>query len=205
MDEASKVVLDITISLDGFIARPDDDVSRLHEWLFSGDTPSGRDDFFSLSPESAKVFDELVETTGSIITGRRTYGLVGGWGGSHPVADRVVVISHDVPSDVPEGPTTFTFVTEGVATAVEQAKKAAGAKNVYLLGGPSVVQECLRAGLVDQVMLHVVPVLLGEGIRLFDDLGDDDIELEPTRVVDAPGVTHLGFRVDRRLAREETA
>lgn len=197
MGDASKVVLDITTSLDGFVARPDDDVSRLHEWLFSGDTPSGHNDLFRLSRESAQVFDELVDTTGAIVTGRRTYDVVGGWGGEHPVADRVVVISHDVPSDVPEGPTTFTFVTEGIGTAVEEAKAAAAEKNVYLMGGPSVAQECLRAGLVDRIMLHVIPVLLGEGIRLFDNLGADDIELEQTRVVEAPGVTHLEFRVAR--------
>lgn len=144
------------------------------------------------------MFDELVETTGSILTGRRTYDVTSGWGGEHPVADRVVVVSHHVPNEVPEGPTTFTFVTEGVEVAVAEAKEAAGDKNVYLLGGPSVARECLREGLVDRIMLHVVPVLLGEGIRLFDDLGEEDIELQPTTVVEAPGVIHLEFRVDLR-------
>lgn len=191
----SKIVLDITVSLDGFIAPPNDDVSRLHEWLFNGDTPSKYNDFFNLSKESAKVFDELVRTTGSIITGRRTYDLAGGWGGSVPVNDTVFVLSHDIPKDIPQGSTTFTFVMDGIESAVRQAKKAAGQKNVYLVGGANVAQQCIKAGLVDEMMLHVVPVLLGKGSRLFDNLGNDKIKLEQTKVVEAPGVTHLGFQI----------
>jgi len=186
------VILDITMSLDGFIAGPRDDVSRLHEWLFNGNTPSKYTTFAKLSKESAKVFDELVEMTGSIITGRRTYELSDRWGGSHPVNDSVFVLSHDVPKDVPKGSTTFTFVTDGIESAVKQAKEAAGKKNVYLMGGASVVQQCVRAGLVDEMMIHLVPVLLGDGIRLF---GGDPIELKPMKVVAAPGVTHLRVQV----------
>ena len=188
----SNVVLDITISLDGFIAPPDDDVSRLHEWLFNGDTPSKYNDFFKLSKESAKVFDELVETTGSVITGRRTYDLTGGWGGNVPVSDKAFVLSHNVPKDIPQGSTTFIFVMDGIESAVRQAKEAAGEKNVYIVGGASVAQQCINAGLLDEMTLHIVPVLLGKGIRLFD---NQKAELEQTRVVQAPGVTHLGFRV----------
>jgi dihydrofolate reductase len=194
----SKVILAITMSLDGFIAGPNDDVSRLHDWLFSGKTPSRYSSFFKLSKESAKVFDELVKTTGSIITGRRTYDLTGGWGGSHPVIDSVFVLSKDVPNEVPAGSTTFTFVADGIESAVRQAKKAAGKKNVYLMGGANVVQQCIKAGILDEMMLHIVPVLLGGGgVRLFDHLEDTHIELEQAGVVEAPGVTHMRFRVVR--------
>ena len=191
-----KVVLDITMSLDGFIAGPHDEVKTpLHQWLFNGDVPSKYNSFFKLSKESAKVFDELVKTTGSIITGRRTYDLTGGWGGSHPVSNSVFVLSHDIPKDVPEGSTAFTFVSDGIESAVKQAKKAAGKKNVYLMGGANVVQQCIKAGLVDEMMIHLVPVLLGDGIRLFDNLGGQQIELKQTEVIEAPDVTHLRFRV----------
>lgn len=191
----SKIVLDITLSLDGFIAGPNDDVARLHEWLFNGDTPSQYTDFVKLSKESAEVFDEFIRTTGSIIAGRRTYDLSDGWGGNHPANDRVFVLSRDIPNDIPQGPTTFTFVTDGIESAVRQAKEAAGGKNVYLMGGAGVAQQCIRAGLLDEMTLHLVPVLLGKGIRLFDNLGDDRLEFEQTTIVEAPGVAHLGFRI----------
>jgi dihydrofolate reductase len=191
----SKVVLDITVSLDGFIAPPNDDTSRLHAWLFNGDTPSKYSDTFKMSEASAKVFDDLVRTTGSIITGHRTYDLTGGWGGSHPVNDKVFVLSHDIPQDVPRGSTTFTFVTDGIESAVRQAKEASDEKDVYLMGGADVVQQCIKAGLVDEIMLHVVPLLLVKGIRLLENLGNTRIELEQTNVIEAPEVTHLGFRI----------
>jgi dihydrofolate reductase len=190
-----KVIIDITMSLDGFIAGPNDDVERLHNWLFSGNTPSAYSNYVKLSKQSAEVFDELVKTTGSIITGRRTYDLTGGWNGSHPVNDSVFVVSHDVPKNIPEGSTTFTFVTDAIESAVKQAKKAAGNKNVYLMGGADVAQQCIKAGLVDEMMIHLVPVLLGDGIRLFDNIGVKPIELEQTRILEASGVSHLRFRV----------
>jgi dihydrofolate reductase len=190
----AKVALDISMSLDGFIAGPNDDVSRLHDWLFSGDTPNRYSDFFKLSKENAKVFDELVETTGSIITGRRTYDITGGWGGSHPVNNSVFVLSKEIPKNIPAGSTTFTFVTDGIESAVKQAKSAAGKKNVYLMGGANVVQQCIKAGLLDEMMIHLVPVLLENGIRLFDNLGTEQFELEEERIIKAPGVTHLKFR-----------
>jgi dihydrofolate reductase len=110
----AKVVLDISMSLDGFVAGLSDTVkSPLHDWLFNGDTPSKYNDFLKLSKKSAKVFDELVRNTGSIITGRRTYNITGGWGGSHPVNDSVFVLSHDTPSSIPDGSTTFAFHNRG--------------------------------------------------------------------------------------------
>ena len=191
----ANVILDITMSLDGFIARPNDDVSRLHDWLFNGDIPSAFSNSIKLSKESAKVFDELAKNTGAIIAGRKTYEVASGWGGSHPFPNvPMFVLSHNVPKNVPQGSTRFTFVTDGIESAVKQAKKAAGKKNVYVLGGASVAQQCLTAVLLDEMMIHVVPVLLGNGIRLFDHLGTEQIELESTRVIESPGVTHLRFR-----------
>ena len=192
----ANVVLDITMSLDGFIAGPHDEVkSPLHQWVFNGDVPSKYNSYFKLSKESAKVFDELVKTTGSIITGHRTYNITNGWGGSHPVSDKVFVLSHNVPKDIPSGSTTFTFVTDGIESAVKQAKKAAGDRNVYLMGGANIVQQCIKAELVDEMMIHLVPVLLTNGIKLFDNVENKQIDLEEEKIIKAPGVTHLKFRV----------
>jgi dihydrofolate reductase len=192
----AKVIFNMSMSLDGFIAGPSDDVERLHDWLFSGNTPSAYNEFFKLSKQSATVFDELIKTTGAIIAGRRTYDIVGGWGGSHPFHGvPLFVVSSDVPKEVPKGTTPFTFVTDGIESAIRQAKAAAAKKNVYVLGGADVAQQCLRAGLLDEIAIDLVPVLLGDGIRLFEHLGTEPIELSRTRVVEAPGVTHLRFRV----------
>ena len=191
-----KIILDITVSLDSFIAEPNDDVSRLHHWLFNGDVPSAYSDFPELSKESAEVFDEPAKNTGAIIAGRKTYEVSGGWGGNHPFPNvPMFVLSADVPRNVPKVSTPFTFVTNGIESAVKQAIKAAGKKNVYVLGGASIAQQCLKAGLLDEMMIHLVPMLLGSGIRLFDNLGDEQIELEQTKVVEAPGVMHLKFKV----------
>jgi dihydrofolate reductase len=104
------------------------------------------------------------------------------------------VVTHHVPDDVPQGEATYTFVTDGVESAVEQAKKVAGDRYVSLMGS-AVPQQCVRAGLLDEIQVHLVPVLLGGGVRLFDHLGTDRVDLEVLRVVDAPGVTHLRYRV----------
>ena len=96
---------------------------------------------------------------------------------------------------VPQGESTFTFVTDGVESAIKQAKTAAGDKNVYVVGGANVAQQCIKAGLLDEMRIHLVHVLFGGGVRLFDHLGTEQNELERTKVIDSPGVTHLIFRV----------
>jgi dihydrofolate reductase len=124
---------------------------------------------FKLSSSSAEVFERLVESAGAVVTGRRTYDIAGAWGGNGPVPGLpVFVVTHNVPEHVPQGESRYTFVTDGVESAIEQAKAAAGDK--YVLGG---------------------------GVRLFDQLGSESIELETIQVVDSPGVTHLRFRVVR--------
>ena len=191
----SKVSLDISMSLDGFVARPDDDPGPIHDWLFSGDTVSPGGGFFKTAGASTQVLNEYLETTGVIVTGRRTYDLTGGWSGNHPVGDGpVFVVTHSPPDTVPDGRTSFTFV-DGVQAAVEQAERAAGDKEVSVMGGASIARQCLRAGLLDEVQIHLAPVLLAKGIRLIDELEGNELRLEPTRVLDAPGVTHLRYRV----------
>jgi dihydrofolate reductase len=191
----SKSVLYMSMSLDGFITGPDDGAGqglgsggeRLHDWLGDGDGDGVAG--FRPSGLSGEIFDELM-ATGAVLVGRRTFDLAGRWDGDH----------HGVPIFVPtrgEPPAPASdlvnYVTDGIESAMSQAKRAAGDANV-LVHGADVAQSCLRAGVLDELEVHLIPVLLGAGRPLFGDLVEH-IELELTRVVDAPGVTHLRFRV----------
>lgn len=208
----AKVIVALTMSLDGFIAGPDDQVEQplgaggkaLFDWYFTGDTPVRQYQEaeargvgvppFKLDKSSARVFEELIAGGGAVVTGRRTYDIANAWGGNGPLPGLpLFVVTHHEPQDVPQGESLYTFVTDGVESAVEQAKAAAGDKYVSLMGA-SVPQQCLRAGLLDEIQIHLVPLLLGDGVRLFDHLGGP-VELETMEVVDAPGVTHLRFKV----------
>ena len=191
-----RVLLDISISLDGFIARQDDDPGPIHDWFFTGDVQNPDNPVFRTAPESAGQIEAALSETGAIISGRRTYDLVDGWGGNHPVTGvPVFVVTHAPPASVPEGATQFAFA-DGVEVAVEQARAAAGERNVVVMGGVSIARQCLEAGLLDELSIHVTPVLLGRGIPLFGDL-DREVTLEQTAVTPAPGVTHLRYRVVR--------
>ncbi|MDQ3286624.1 MAG: dihydrofolate reductase family protein, partial [Actinomycetota bacterium] len=124
----------------------------------------------------------------------RTFDLTNGWGGRHPLDVPVSVVTHTVPQEwVFEG-SPFTFVTDGLESAIGQAKAVAGDKDVGVVGA-SLVQQCIRAGLLDEIHVDLVPVLLGDGVRLFDHLDTEPIELESTRMIEGAGVTHLTFRV----------
>ena len=201
-----KVIAGFATSLDGFVAGPNDSPEqplgeggeRLFEWFFDGDTeftmPSGGMTL-KLSPASAEAVVNVFRSTGAIVSGRRMFDVANGWGGRHPIDAPVFVVTHSVPQDwirKNEG-APFTFVKDGVESAVKQAKQAAGDKNVGV-GGANVAQQCLELGLLDEIYVQFVPVLLGGGVRLFDDLKTAP-ELETTRVIDAPGVTHLTYRV----------
>ena len=192
----SKSVLYMSMSLDGFIAGPGDDADhglgvdgeRLHDWL--GEWSDGRPSGFHPAGASAAVFEEAM-ATGAVLVGRRTFDYAGHWGGDH----------HGVPIYVPTRGTPpapqsdwVHYVTDGIESAMARAKAAAGDADV-LVHGADLAQSCLRAGLLDELPIHLVPVLLGEGRRLFEHLGADHIELDPVRVVEAPGVTHLRYRV----------
>lgn len=186
-----KAVLDVSISLDGFITGPDvsheqplgQGGERLHDW-----TRDAKEEVMQ---------GGTTATTGAIVTGRRTYDLVDGWGGKghRIVGVPVFVLTHHVPAIIPQGPTPFIFVTEGIVSALQQAKKAAGDKQVYVMGSGSLTGQCLQAGLLDEILLHLVPVLLGQGTRLFDHIGITPIQLEPMQVIEEAAVTHLRFRV----------
>jgi dihydrofolate reductase len=195
----------LSMSLDGFIAGPNDGPERplgeggerLFAWYSGGDTEyrlPGTEMVFMVSPQSAELLREAHSKMGAFVTGRRTFDITNGWGGSPPLGVPTFVVTHTVPQEwVYEG-SPFTFVTDGVESAVEQAKAVAGDKDVAV-GAASIAQQCIRAGLLDEVHVDLVPVLLGGGVRLFEHPGTTPTELESTRVIEAPDVTHLTFRV----------
>src|SRR5215204_5911479 len=197
----------LSMSLDGFIAGPNDGPERplgeggerLFAWYSGGDTECrlpGTDMVVRVSPQSADLLREAHSKMGAFVTGRRTFDITNGWGGRPPLGVPTFVVTHSVPQDwVYEG-SPYTFVKEGVESAVVQAKAAAGYKDVAV-GAASIAQQCIRAGLLDEIHIDLVPVLLGDGVRLFDNLGDGQVELERTEIIEAPDVTHMTFRVIR--------
>jgi dihydrofolate reductase len=198
----TRIISGLSVSLDGYIAGPDDGREhplgvggeRLFEWYSDGDTSSRLYPTFRLSKPSAEFFDELAGRGGAVITGRRTYDIANGWNGDGPLPGApLFVLTHNVPDEVPQGTSTFTFVTTGIEDAVAAARAAAGGKDVSVMGSAG-VQQALRAGLLDELIVHLVPVLLGGGVRLLDGV---EADLRCTRVVDAPGVTHLVYEVVR--------
>jgi dihydrofolate reductase len=185
------------MSLDGFIADVDYRGDRLQTWLQAGDTPSRLNPAFTMAPESATFFDEGVGRCGAVISGRRTYDVSNAWGGNGPMGPLpLFVVTHSPPDRVPDGPLPYTFVTDGIESAVERAMRAAAGRNVVLMGA-SMVQQCLRAGFLDEVIINLVPALLGDGVRLFEAGSPADYELVIDNVITAPGVTHLTYRVVR--------
>ena len=200
-----KVGTGFSISLDGFIAGPNDNPDnplgdgggRLFEWYSSGDNtlevPSG-DLEFKLSAKSAEQFRAATKAIGALVYGRRTFDIARAWGGRHPLDVPMVIVTHRIPAEWVKAGSPFTFVTGGVESAIQQAQQIAGDKNV-VIGSASVLQQCLKLGLLDEIHLDLIPILLGGGVRLFDQLGTVQLELESTGVVEAPGVTHLDFRV----------
>jgi dihydrofolate reductase len=174
-----KAVLDISMSLDGVITRPNDTAQQ----------PLGERGEH-LGDWGADATDDTRQgppTTGAIIVGRRT----------HPVQAPVFVLTHRLPERVPAGVTPFTFVTGGLVDALVEARAVARGKDVYVMGGAHVAQQYLRSGLLDEMVIHLVPLLLGDGIRLFDNLGPDQIQLVQTQVTSAPEVVHLRYRFRR--------
>ena len=194
----SDVTCDLAVSVDGFVAGPrqsvDDPIGvggmRLHEWHFD---PQGED---------RRIVDEWQRGVGAYVMGRNMFGpgrgewdldWTGWWGEEPPYGVPVFVLTHHPRESVQVGATTFHFATDGVESAVAQAREAAGDLTVAIAGGASTVNQCLAAGLIDQLHLHVVPITLGEGERLFD--GVPPLDLEPAQVVASPGVTHVKYRV----------
>jgi dihydrofolate reductase len=192
----TKVHFDISLSVDGFITGPDegvakplgDDAGRLHDWMFDARTDA-----------DAKVLDELYARTGAILMGRRMFDVgVEPWGDPPRFHMPVFVLTHEVLDPIPmQGGTTYTFVTDGIEAGLDQAKAAAGEKDVGIWGGAKITQQYLAAALVDEMQIHLVPILLGDGVRLFENLPADRIELRRTRTIATPSATHLRFTVER--------
>ena len=211
-----KLAVDISMSLDGFVAGPDptlerplgDGGDRLHEWAFALESwrkphglPGGEIN------ASTKVVEETLEATGAVVMGRRMFSggegpweddpnALGWWGDEPPFHVPVFVLtSHAREAVAMEGGTTFTFVTDGIEAALEEARAAAEDKDVFVGGGASVVQQYLQAGLLDELQINIAPVLLGAGTRLFEGPSAAQAVLEIIRVVESPAVTHLKYRV----------
>jgi dihydrofolate reductase len=210
----SKLRCDISISLDGYVAGPNqsdenplgEGGEQLHDWVIS--LAAWREAHGKQGGEvneSARIVEESRENVGAGVMGRNMFGpprggpwgdeqWTGWWGDDPPYHYPVFILTHHARDPVEmEGGTTFHFVTDGIESALDQAKQAAAGQDVMLWGGADVVNQYLAAGLLDELELHVVPVLLGGGARLLDNAGD--VQLEQVRAVEAPGVTHLKYRV----------
>jgi dihydrofolate reductase len=201
----AKVTYDVSVSLDGFTTGPNDSPElglgeggeRLHEWLF--DLASWREmhgrEGGERGPES-DLLEESFSGTGAVVIGKRMFANAERpWGEEPPFHMPVFVVTHEERRPLEKGETTFHFVTEGVERAIALARDAAGEDDVAIGGGSSVATQALAAGLLDEFQLHIVPVTLGGGVRLFEGLPERQIELEPTRVLDTGGVTHIRYRV----------
>jgi dihydrofolate reductase len=214
----TKVSADITMSLDGFVAGPEPSLEEplgkggmaLHEWAFrlkqwreAHGMEGGEEDVHG----DGEIVDESLNAAGATIMGRKMFSggsgpwesdpnANGWWGDDPPFHHPVFVLtSHAREPLAMQGGTTFTFVADGIESALEQARAAAGGKGVHVAGGASAVQQYLNAGLLDEIQIHVAPLLLGSGTRLLDNLDAGAIELRPTRVRSSPYVAHLKYEV----------
>lgn len=199
----SATVLYMSMSLDGFIAGPNESIDnglgdggeRLHEWVVSGDVGTDLEAAVRSGGVNGKVIDEFM-STGAVVAGRGTFEPAGGWGGDHHDGVPIFIYSNREPGiDISQWP--LVAYVDDVRTAMSRAREAAGDKNV-LVHGAGVAQLTLAAGVLDELELHVVPVLLGQGRRLFGGLAPEKIELERTRILEGEdGVTHMHYRVQR--------
>jgi dihydrofolate reductase len=192
-----EVIADMCMSLDGYIADPHDGIDQLFGWYFDGEvaTPTASPQFtFRTSEASAVHLRSAFAGIGALIAGRHLFDVAQGWGGYHPMGVPVFVVTHEAPADWrhPEAP--LTFVTDGIESAVAQAKARAGDKFVAVASA-KIAQQCLDAGLLDAIQVNLVPVLLGEGIPFFENLAKHPVRLKGPTVLEGVGVTHLTYRV----------
>jgi dihydrofolate reductase len=187
------------MSLDGFVADPHDGVGEVFDWYTSGDVEirtGGSDPMtFRMSAPSAAHVRGLTSGLGAVLTGRRTFDVAGGWGGNHAWGP-AFVLTHDVPAGWPRPGSSVHFVTDGLESAVDQAKAAAGGRSVGVHGAHT-IQQLLNAGLLDELAVDVAAVLLGTGVRLFDHLETTPWRLGDPTVVAGESVTHLRYPVRR--------
>ena len=196
----SKVIALMSMSLDGFVADADDNPSAVFDWYFhSGDDEvrvGGAEPMtFRVSEPSARHLRELTSGLGAMLTGRRTFERAEGWGGNHAWGPAFVV-THQVPEGWPRPGSSVHFVTDGMESAVRQTKAAAAGRNVGVHGADT-IQQCLNAGLLDELQVDLAGVLLGSGVRLFDHLAGTPVDLGNPTVVAGVGVTHLRYAVRR--------
>jgi dihydrofolate reductase len=193
----SKVIAIMSMSLDGYVADLNDGVTEVFDWYFSGDLeiPVGGSDpmTFRVSPPSAVHLRSLISEVGAMLTGRRTFDKAEGWGGNHAWGP-AFVLTHYIPEGWPRPNSTVHFVTDGIKSAVHQAKAAATGKAVGVHGADT-IQQCLNAGLLDEIHVDIAAVLLGSGIRLFDRLAVAPTILGNPTVISGVGVTHLRYPV----------
>jgi dihydrofolate reductase len=187
------------MSLDGYVADANDGVAEVFDWYFSGDVevpmPIPTPEFtFRVSPASADHLRSLMAEVGAFLTGRRTFEVADGWAGQHAWGVPAFVVAHHVPDGWPRPGSTVQFVTDGMESAVAQAKSAAGPKSVAVHGAET-IQQLLNARLLDEIQVDVAAVLLGGGVRLFDHLAITPATLGTPVVVDGIGVTHLRYPV----------
>lgn len=178
------VIIGATVSLDGFMSDRNGDVSRLYP------------DFEAL--HRTEMLQEEIRTTGAVVMGRRSFDMADGDLTGYEYQVPIFVLTHHIPNTAIKGENerlSVTFITDGIQSAIERAKAAAGARQVTVVGGADTAQQCLRAGLVDEIHIGIVPILLGEGLRFFEPLVDEQTKLERTRVFASPTRTDLWFRV----------
>jgi dihydrofolate reductase len=211
----SKLRCHISISADGFVAGPDQSEQdplghggeRLHDWAIPlAAWRQAHEEHGGEENASSQVMAESLANVGAGVMGRNMFGPIGGgdwgdgrwngwWGDDPPYHNAVYVLTHHPREPVPmKGGTTYHFVTDGIESALERAKEAAGGQDVRLWGGAEVINQYLAAGLLDELELHIVPILLGGGARLFEGVGSE-VRLQQVRAVGAPGVTHVKYRV----------
>jgi dihydrofolate reductase len=197
----TRIIANVSLSLDGFVANPQGGVDELFEWygtgpvevVMPGEHPAR---FASVSAASAEVLGRQLARLGALVTGRRLFDIAKGWGGAHPAGVPVVVVTHREPTDWAHPDAPFAFETGGVHRAVERAVELAGGRDVAVASA-DVIQQCLAAGLLDEITVDLVPVLFGTGVRLFGELAGGHVLLEDPTVVPGTRVTHLGYRVRR--------
>jgi len=193
----SKVYAEQSMSLDGFTTGPNvrvgngmgDDGDRLHDWMFDAKTET-----------DANIVNEKYASTGAVVMGKRMFDVgFEAWGDPPPFRMPVFVVTHEARAPLPmQGGTTYSFVTGGIEAALELARAAASDKNVGIWGGANIIRQYLKAGLLDEVQLELIPILLGGGIRLFEGLAPEGIELRRKSSIDTPGATHFRFEVMKK-------
>jgi dihydrofolate reductase len=201
-NEMGKIITGGTMSLDGYIAGPEDSgFDLLFQWYGNGDVeiPSASPDVppIRISAASAELIKQEWDDTGALVVGRHLYDLTNAWGGRHPMNVPTVVVTHQRPADRPEDDENFVFVTDGIKAAIAKAQQLAGDKNVGVNGG-QMARQALQAGLLDEVGVELVPVVLGAGTPLFAELGATPVQFDgPVTVVQGTGVTHLRYRIKK--------